>query len=146
MLSYIQLAVGLFVGTFYLAFVGRYFRHRMALQAKILSTKRGGLFEFYRVVIALLLISGSLHLLGVNPFETTNLYGLILQFSISFVANSIFVSVLLFMLIWLGLYLIMRLKKIDDKASLDALIHRLIKLMFILGFLVSLVLTVLAYT
>lgn len=146
MLSYIQLAVGLFVGTFYLAFVGRYFRHRMALQAKILSTKRGGLFEFYRIVMALLLISGSLHLLGVNPFETTNLYGLLLQFSVSFVANSIFVSVLLFLLIWLGLYLFMRVKKMDDKALLDAWIHRLIKLMFIIGFMASFVLTALAYT
>ncbi len=146
MLSYLQLAVGLFVGTFYLAFVIRYFKHRMALQAKILSTQRGGLFEFYKWVLALLLVSGSLHLFGINPFETDNLYGLVLQFSVSFLANSIFISVLLFIVIWLGLYLVMRVKKIDDKALIDVWIHRLIQAMFLLGFLISMILTTLSYS
>ena len=141
MLAYIQLAVGLFVSSFYLAFVYRYMRQRVALQAKILSTKRGGLFEFYKPVLAILLISGSLDLYGISPFETTNLYGLILQFTISFLANRIFISVLLFILIWLGLTLVMKLKQIDDKATLDWWIHRLILAMFIAGFILAFLFT-----
>jgi hypothetical protein len=144
--AYVQWAFSLAIATFFLAFTYRYFKSRSVSTSRILSTQRGGLFEFYKVVVGLVLFTIILHLWGFDPFDTTQVLGQLRSWFVDFIAQAILWTMLFFVLTWLGLTAYMKLKQINDRSTIDYYIHRMILASFILAYGIAFITSLIIHT
>lgn len=140
--AYLQWAFSLAIATFFLAFTFRYFKSRSVSASRVLSIQRGGLFEFYKLVLGLVLVTIILHLWGFDPFNSARLFGQLRGWFVDFIAQAILWTILFFVLTWLSLTAFMKIKKITDRSTIDYYIHRMILTSFILAYGLALIISI----
>ena len=117
-IAYISFALLLFFLTFFAGVFIRYFKTRTITPGKMLSIRKGGVFEFYPVVLGLMAALVMLHaLVGLNPFARDSLYAEIIgiiPLTFVFFLFSVFVLVFVFYLVT---RIALKLRKADNPAG-----------------------------
>ncbi len=117
-IAYISFTLLIFFLTFFAGVFIRYFKTKTITPGKMLSIKKGGVFEFYPVVFGLVAVLIILHaLFGMNPFEADSLYAEIIgiiPLTFVFFLFSVFVLVFVF---YVTTRLALKLRKVDNPAA-----------------------------
>ncbi len=114
LMNYLTLTIMLFFITFFLDIFYQYIRYKMITPRKMLSHKKGGIFEHYKIVggliLALLLTHG---IFDISPFSES-----VLAFAIDLTLNYIFITIFLtfflVFLFFLAVYTFAKIKKVED--------------------------------
>lgn len=138
-LPYTNLILVLFFITFFTDIFYQYFRYKTLVPRKMLSFRKGGLFEHYFIVIAIVLVIAVLHLgFGIDPFMEVNIVSTVLSLATTYFTALVFLVFFLIFMLYLGFYLYARLKKIENRNEyLSNQGHRIVKTSFIASFIMA---------
>ncbi len=118
--NYITFTALLFFITFFAGVFIRYFKTKTIVPGKMLSAKKGGVFEFYPVVFGIIAVFALLHLaLGLDPFDRESFYSEVISiilFTFVFYLFSVFVLVFVF---YLGTRVAFKLRNTDPRPFYD---------------------------
>ncbi|MFP4286479.1 MAG: hypothetical protein ACLFRI_02170 [Candidatus Izemoplasmataceae bacterium] len=141
-LDYISFILLLFFMTFFVTIFHEYFKTKMIIPKKMMTYKKGGLFEHYYIVLGLTLIVILLHAFtGMAPFAEDNILSNIIQvISFSFVGFIFLVFTFVFLFYFIA-FIYVKVTKIEDRqAFYQQHVHKMITTAFIISFvLISLV-------
>lgn len=141
LIAYLRVTFMLFFITFFIRIFMQYFKEGLITPQKILTYKKGGLFEHYKAVgiimFSLLMIHG---IFNVNPMATgeeSNWLSWTLEFILMYIPLVIFTVFFFIFIFFTVLYIIARLKKIKHPGVFIQTKARLIiHIAFLLGFLI----------
>ena len=115
--QYLSLAIMLFFITFFVDIFYQYVRYKNITPRKMLTFRRGGLFEHYKIVGAIILVLFVIHgVFDVSPF-VDSLLAFVLDIIINYIFVTIFLVFFFVFITFLVLYGYARIKKIEDRAK-----------------------------
>ncbi len=117
LLNYVQLAIMLFFITFFVGIFVQYFRTKSIQPRKMLSFKKGGLFEHYKVVAAIIFGLMIIHgVFDMSPFEP-GIVAFIVDLVLTYVPLVIFLVFFFVFTLYLVFYLYARLKRLENPSD-----------------------------
>ncbi len=136
---YINLILVLFFITFFVDIFYQYFRYKTLMPRKMLSFKKGGLFEHYYIVLAVTAFIAILHLgFGVDPFMETNAVSIILSLVTTYFTALVFLVFFFIFILYLGFYIYARIKKFENRNEyLSQQGNRIVKASFYASFVMA---------
>ena len=141
--AYLQLTLSFFVTLFFIDFFYQFYRTKTVVQRKIFTYKKGGLFERYYIVAVLIILSMVMDLLGFSPFLLDNPYGIIVQSIMFFIALTVFLIFIVFLLGYILLNLYVRIKRIEDlDQRLNPYIYKIVLAVILTSLMFSLLITI----
>ncbi|MFW6298604.1 MAG: hypothetical protein ACOC14_02875 [Bacillota bacterium] len=145
-LPYANLILVLFFVTFFTDIFYQYFRYKTLVPRKMLSFRKGGLFEHYYIVLSITAVLVFLHLgFGIDPFLEVNIVSTSLSIATTYFTALVFFVFLLIFFLYIGFSLYAKIKGIADRNEyLSNQGHRIVKTAFISSFILATVFTVLA--
>lgn len=123
--------------TFFVSVFYEYFKTKMIIPKKMMTYKKGGLFEHYFIVGGITLVVVLIHIItGLTPFAADNpLSNTIQVISFSFVGFIFLVFTFVFLFYFIA-FIYVKVTKIEDKQTFyQQHVHRMIKTAFIISFI-----------
>ncbi len=142
-LDYLVFAILLFFITFFIDIFYYYFRYRRVIPRKMLTFKRGGLFEHYRIVGMTVLVLVLIHaIFGINPFpqpgEEANALSMFIEAVTFYLPVTVFMIFIFIFAFYMAHSLYAKARNIEDrKQYLIERGHRIVVLSVVFGLIVS---------
>ncbi len=135
--DYIALTFLLFFITFFFDIFIKYIKYRQITPRKMLTFKQGGLFEHYRIVLILLFVIIVTHsVTGLSPFEDNVFFRIINLFTFTSISLIFLVFVLIFVFYFISI-LYVKIRRVEDaQAFYRDKSHTIIKVAFIISFVI----------
>ncbi|MFP4078601.1 MAG: hypothetical protein ACOCU5_03755 [Bacillota bacterium] len=138
-LPYANLILVLFFVTFFTDIFYQYFRYKTLVPRKMLTYKKGGLFEHYFIVLAITALIAVLHIgFGIDPFLEVNVVSTALSIATTYFTAIVFLVFFLIFALYLGFFFYAKAKGIEDRNEyLSNQGHRIVKTSFIASFILA---------
>lgn len=116
-IEYVSTTLVLFFITFFIGIFIRFAKTARIIPAKMLSAQKGGLFEHYKIVAAIIALLVIMHLIGFNPYAGDNVIAAL--FSAFLIAAALYI-VLVFIFVFLFYFIAFlhtKVAKIEDREA-----------------------------